>query len=231
MNDRIIHMSPGSVYIERVETQNVFPGLQRVENKFADNHDATTPAAERAEEVTEAEMAADGEEPRRAATPGRPKTDIFNGHVDVEELAKAVRKIHDTHYNPASRRIEIGDDSFDETDFLLCLYYVLVKRGDSPSTLANKPYYAFLTEACGIHPQASAKTFGNHLNKVVRTGKDFHRLTPGMLTGRQQPGTMTAGELPHWQRMFEAAERVMEIICPKSAKKEDKALSLHVEPS
>lgn len=43
MNDRIIHMSPGSVYIEHVETQNVFPGLQRVENKFADNHDAMPP--------------------------------------------------------------------------------------------------------------------------------------------------------------------------------------------
>lgn len=68
MNDRIIHMSPGSVYIEHVETQNVFPGLQRVENKFADNHDATTPAAERAEEVTEAEMAA-GEGDILAALP------------------------------------------------------------------------------------------------------------------------------------------------------------------
>ena len=209
MNDRIIHMSPGSVYIEHVETQNVFPGLQRVENKFADSP-AAMPPSERAPEVTEAEMAGDGEESQKTATPGRPKTDIFNDHVDVEELAKVVRKIHDTHYNPASRRMEIDDDSFDETDFLLCLYYVLVKRGDSPSTLANKPYYAFLTEACGIHPQASAKTFGNHLNKVVRTGKDFHRLTPGMLTGRQQPGTMTAEELPQWQRMFETAERVME---------------------
>lgn len=56
MNDRIIHMSPGSVYIERVETQNVFPGLQRVENKFADNHATTSAAPEvEAEEVEEAD--------------------------------------------------------------------------------------------------------------------------------------------------------------------------------
>lgn len=201
MNDRIINMAPGSTYIEHIETQNVFPGLQRVENQFADNH-TTTPAAPPAEEVEEVEVT--------DASPGRPKTPIFNSHVDVEELAKVVRKIHDTYYNPASRRIEIDNDSFDETDFLLCLYYVLVKRGDSPSTLANKPYHAFLTDACGIHPQASSKTFGNHMNKVVRTGKDFHRLTPDLLADKQLPGAMTAEELPRWQRMFEAAERVME---------------------
>ena len=210
MNDRIIHMSPGSVYIEHVETQNVFPGLQRVENQFADNH-ATTPAAPEVE-AEEVEMVEDEEELHKTTAPGRPKTPIFNAHVDVEKLAKVVRKIHDTYYNPASRRIEIDNDSFDETDFLLCLYYVLVKRGDSPSLLANKPYYAFLTDACGIHPQASAKTFGNHLNKVVRTGKDFHRLTADLLETGQQDGAMTAEELPSWQRMFEAAERVMEII-------------------
>ena len=142
--------------------------------------------------------------------PGRPRTPIFGEGVDTERVAAAVRRIHGTYYRPDSRRVEVGGEQFDETDFLLSLYYVFVKRGISPATLAAKPYYAFLTEACGIHPQASAKTFGNHLNKVVRTGKDFHRLTPGMLTGRQQPGTMTAEELPQWQRMFETAERVME---------------------
>ena len=142
--------------------------------------------------------------------PGRPRTPIFNEGVDTERLAAAVRRIHDTHYRPASGRVEVDDEQFDETDFLLSLYYVFVKRGISPSELAAKPYYAFLTEACGIRPQQGEKTFVNHLNKVVRTGKDFHRLTPDLLAAETREGVMTPRELPRWQRMFAAAEEAVE---------------------
>ena len=108
------------------------------------------------------------------------------------------------------RDVEVGGEQFDETDFLLSLYYVFVKRGISPSALAAKPYYAFLTEACGIRPQQGEKTFVNHLNKVVRTGKDFHRLTPELLAAETREGVMTPQELPRWQRMFAAAEEAVE---------------------
>ena len=142
--------------------------------------------------------------------PGRPRTPIFGEGVDTERLAAAVRRIHGTYYRPDSRRVEVGGEQFDETDFLLSLYYVFVKRGISPSALAAKPYYAFLTEACGIRPQQGEKTFVNHLNKVVRTGKDFHRLTPELLAAETREGVMTPQELPRWQRMFAAAEEAVE---------------------
>ena len=142
--------------------------------------------------------------------PGRPRTPIFGEGVDTERLAAAVRRIHGTYYRPDSRRVEVGGEQFDETDFLLSLYYVFVKRGISPATLAAKPYYAFLTEACGIRPQQGEKTFVNHLNKVLRTGKAFHRLTPELLAAETREGVMTPQELPRWQRMFAAAEEAVE---------------------
>ena len=142
--------------------------------------------------------------------PGRPRTPIFGEGVDTERLAAAVRRIHGTYYRPDSRRVEVGGEQFDETDFLLSLYYVFVKRGISPATLAAKPYYAFLTERCGIRPQQGEKTFVNHLNKVLRTGKAFHRLTPELLAAETREGVMTPQELPRWQRMFAAAEEAVE---------------------
>ena len=142
--------------------------------------------------------------------PGRPRTPIFGEGVDTERVAAAVRRIHGTYYRPDSRRVEVGGEQFDETDFLLSLYYVFVKRGISPATLAAKPYYAFLTERCGIRPQQGEKTFVNHLNKVLRTGKAFHRLTPELLAADRTPGVMTPQELPRWQRMFAAAEEAVE---------------------
>ena len=152
------------------------------------------------------------EEDRRkeARRAGRPPTPIFNEGVDTERLAQAVKQIYDTYYRPASRCVEWGSERFDETDFLLSLYYVFVKRGISPSTLAAKPYYAFLTEQCGIHPQQGEKTFVNHLNKVVRTGKPFHLLTRELLAAETREGVMTPQELPRWQRMLAAAEEAVE---------------------
>ena len=61
-----------------------------------------------------------------------------------------------------------------------------------------------------IRPQQGEKTFVNHLNKVVRTGKPFHLLTRELLAAERREGVMTPGELPRWQRMFAAAEEAVE---------------------
>lgn len=146
---------------------------------------------------------------RQASPRGRRKTPIFTADTDVSRLAELVRKIHSTYYNPANRRIEMGEDCYNETDYLLALYYVMVKRGWASAELAAQPYYDFLTDVCGIRPQDTNKTFLRHLNKVVRTGKSFHKLTPEMLAAEKRPGTLTARELPAWQRMFSAAEKAL----------------------
>lgn len=158
-------------------------------------------------------VATSTEKPLQKQTPaprGRRKSEIFNTHVDTCRLASSINTLYKLYYNPISKHIEVGNDSFKETGFLLSLYFVFVKWGISPSTLVNKQFYAFLTLSCHIKPQESEKTFCAHLNKVVRTGKDFHKLTPEILADEQRQGVMCADELPRWQQMFAAAEALLE---------------------
>lgn len=185
------------------------------ERERYDDDARTTPPADEADGTKPDTRAADEPhacQPRiaRCAPPqGRRKTSVFASAADAARMARLVRHIHAAYYNPANRRVEIDGDSYGETDFLLCVYYAMVKHGWASDQLAAQPYYEFLTKSCGIRPQDSEKTFLRHLNKVLRTGKSFHLLTPELLSDRPRPGTLTAAELPAWQRMFAAAERTL----------------------
>ena len=141
---------------------------------------------------------------------GRPKSEIFNNPTDEPLFAVCIARLYHTYYCPKAQQMLVEGDYYDETQFLLCIYYVLVKRGFSPVSLTNKAYYTFLTDVCGIVPQKSEKTFNNQLNKVLRTGKPFHFLTPEILSTNHRVGEMTVDELPIWQRTFAVVERLME---------------------
>lgn len=171
----------------------------------ADEADEAQPDTRRADEPPACRLRI----ARCAPPPGRRKTPIFASADDAARMARLVKHIHAALYNPVNRRMEPDGDSYDETDFLLCLYYAMVKHGWASDQLAAQPYYKFLTESCGIRPQDSEKTFLRHLNKVLRTGKSFHLLTPELLAARRCPGTLHADELPAWRRMFAAAERTL----------------------
>lgn len=147
-----------------------------------------------------------------AATKGKKKTPIFNEWVDEEQIALCFVKWHRTHFSLSSRKLEVNGKCYSETDFLLCLLYACVKHGLSPSIIGggmNKGFYNFLKEKCHIQPCDCEKTFNNHLNKVLRTGKDFHRLTPASFQKKQSKGEMNGEEFSVWSQMFNAAEQLL----------------------
>lgn len=147
-----------------------------------------------------------------STTKGKKKTPIFNEWVDEEQMASCFVGLHKGCFSLTSRKMEVDEKCYSETDFLLCLLYACVKHGLSPSLIGggmNKGFYHFLKEKCHIQPCDCEKTFNNHLNKVLRTGKDFHRLTPDTFQKKQSPGEMNGDEFSVWSQMFNAAEQLL----------------------
>ena len=143
---------------------------------------------------------------------GKKKTPIFNEWVDEEQMAACFVGLHKGYFSRTSRKMEVDEKCYNETDFLLCLLYACVKHGLSPSLIGggmNKGFYHFLKEKCHIQPCDCEKTFNNHLNKVLRTGKDFHRLTPAIFQKQQSQGEMNGDEFSVWSQMFNTAEQLL----------------------
>lgn len=143
---------------------------------------------------------------------GKKKAPIFNEWVDEEQIALCFRKLHEKLFNHSLRKMEVDGICYSETDFLLCLLYACVKHGLSPSIIGggmNKGFYYFLKEKCQIRPCDCEKTFNNHLNKVLRTGKDFHRLTTESFREKQSNGEMNITEFAIWSQMFSEAEQLL----------------------
>ena len=143
---------------------------------------------------------------------GRPKSAIFCEWVDEALLANCISSLHQRHFNPTCRMMEVDNESYGETDFMLCIYYALVKLGLAPSVIhnqVNKQYYRFLTNACRIELTEKERTYNNHLNKVIRTGCDLHLLTEDIVIKKQSAGGMKPEELPIWKRMLDVAETLL----------------------
>lgn len=143
---------------------------------------------------------------------GRPKSVIFHEWVDIGQLAQSIRGIHLRHFNKTSKVMEVNEERYGETDFMLCIYYALVKFGLAPSlkhNQVNKQYYSFLKNQCRIALADQERTFNNHLNKVLRTGCDLHDLNPKILSERPSKGAMKPDELDGWKRMLADAERLL----------------------
>ena len=140
---------------------------------------------------------------------GRPKAIIFHKEVDESQLANCIKRLHQQHFNEMSHLIEVKELCYDETDFMLCIYFALVKLQLAPSIKfhqINKQYYCFLTEKCGIKLSEKERTYNNHLNKIVRTGVDLHCLTEEIICKKQSEGTIKLEELAIWRQMLHIAE-------------------------
>lgn len=140
---------------------------------------------------------------------GRPKVVIFHERVDENRLANCIKHLHQQYFNQTSMVMEVNEEWYGETDFMLCLYFALVKLELAPSIKfhqINKQYYRFLTDKCSISLTEKERTYNNHLNKVVRTGVDLHLLTEEILRRKQSEGVMKLEELPIWHQMLADAE-------------------------
>lgn len=143
---------------------------------------------------------------------GRPKTAIFHDWVDEESLASCISGLHQRYFNPVRKVMEVDNETYGETDFMLCVYYALVKLGLAPSVIhnqMNKQYYRFLTNVCRIELTEKERTYNNHLNKVIRTGCDLHLLTEDIVIKKQSAGGMRPEELPIWKRMLDVSETLL----------------------
>ena len=143
---------------------------------------------------------------------GRPKAIIFKKEVDEDRLAKCIMHLHQQHFNEMSNVIDVNEQSYVETDFMLCIYFALVKLQLAPTIKfkqINKQYYCFLTEKCGINLLEKERTYNNHLNKIVRTGEDLHCLTEEIICKNQSKGTMKLEELSTWHQMLQDAETLL----------------------
>ena len=143
---------------------------------------------------------------------GRPKSAIFCEWVDEALLANCISGLHQRCFNPTCRMMVVDNETYGETDFMLCVYCALVKLGLAPSVIhnqVNKQYYSFLTNVCRIELTEKERTYNNHLNKVIRTGCDLHLLTEDIVTKKQSAGGMKPEELPVWKRMLNVTETLL----------------------
>ena len=143
---------------------------------------------------------------------GRPKTAIFHDWVDERLLANCISGLHQRHFNPTCRMMVVDNETYSETDFMLCVYCALVKLGLAPSVIhnqVNKQYYRFLKDVCRIELTEKERTYNNHLNKVIRTGCDLHLLTEDIVIKKQSAGGMRPEELSIWKRMLDVTETLL----------------------
>ena len=143
---------------------------------------------------------------------GRPIAILFHKEVDEDRLAICIMRLHQQHFNEMSHVIEVNEVCYGETDFMLCIYFALVKLQLAPTIKfhqINKQYYHFLTEKCGIKLTEKERTYNNHLNKIVRTGEDLHCLTEEIVCKNQSEGTMKLEELATWHQMLQDAESLL----------------------
>ena len=143
---------------------------------------------------------------------GRPKSAIFCEWVDEALLANCINGLHQRYFSPTCRMMVVDNDTYGETDFMLCVYCALVKLGLAPSVIhnqVNKQYYRFLTDVCRIELTEKERTYNNHLNKVIRTGCDLHILTEDIVIKKQSAGGMKPEELPIWKQMLDVAETLL----------------------
>ena len=143
---------------------------------------------------------------------GRPKAIIFHKEVDENRLANCIMRLHQQHFNEVHNMIEVNEVCYGETDFMLCIYFALIKLQLAPTIKfhqINKQYYRFLTEKCGIKLSEKERTYNNHLNKIARTGVDLHCLTEEIVCKKKSEGSMKLEELATWHQMLHDAESLL----------------------
>ena len=142
---------------------------------------------------------------------GNKKTVIFIDKIDELKLANSIKAIYDCYYSVSGQRIEISEHLYNPIDFLVAIYFVLVKLELSASTRnnVNRQYCIFLNEIAGIIPSINERTMGLRFAKVVASSNDFHNLTEEMIDKYKKSGGFSMAEFPLWQQMVSIAEEVL----------------------
>ena len=155
-------------------------------------------------------------EPKKRAKRGPQSALIFNSDEKRQTMAKWIHQIYFTYFDKKRKVLVIENCSYNLTDFLLAIYYVLVEQEHVISVINNKinsQYYKFLTEDCQLGDCLSdEKTFSNHLKKLISTGKDFYQLTTEIVKKNSATGGYTQKEYETMTAMTATIKKLL----PKS---------------
>lgn len=140
---------------------------------------------------------------RKKVKRGKPNTYPFPNEASKRQSMAEIARLCREYYNSDSGRVLLNGRAYPLSDFLLAYYYVKVEQGAAMSVLrfSNRQYYAFLVNECGLSGLPCERTFCHHLNKVVRTGRDFHQLTPSLLARNPVAGQMSPNEYVEWKTL------------------------------
>lgn len=152
-------------------------------------------------------------EPKKRAKRGPQSALIFNSDEKRKAVAEWIHKMYTAYYDQDRSVLVIENSSYDLTDFLLAIYYVLVEQGHVISVINNKinsQYYKFLTEDCQLGGcLREEKTFSNHLKKLISTGKDFYQLTNEIVEKNSATGGYTRKEYETMKTTTATIKRVL----------------------
>ena len=157
------------------------------------------------------------DEPKKSAKRGPQIARIFNSDQKKRQaVAEWIHKMYTAYYDQDRSVLVIENSSYDLTDFLLAIYYVLVEQGHVISVINNKinsQYYKFLTEDCQLGGRLSVeKVFSIHLKKLISTGKDFYQLTTEIVKKNSATGGYTQKEYETMTAMTATIKKLL----PKS---------------
>ena len=145
---------------------------------------------------------------KKKGNPGRKKTICFIDKIDVTKLAQSIKTIHNCYFSLTSKQIIIEGYSFNQTDFLISIYFSLVQLKLATSALENvtTQYYAFLKDVCNIELVNIQRTYDSRFAKLRADANDFHNLNDATIAKFENSGGFSKEEFPLWQQMVAIAE-------------------------
>lgn len=150
--------------------------------------------------------------PKKKSRPGPVVTQIFTDEKYRQKVAAWIQELYTTYYDKQQKVLIVAEDSYNLTDLLLAIYYVLVERKVTISVIGNNvnnQYYKFLTEECQLEGLASQKTFLEHLNRLVKTGKNFFQLTNEVIKMNAATGGYTEAEYERMKTMTATVKQLL----------------------
>ena len=129
-----------------------------------------------------------------------------------QKVAALIKELYTVYYDKQQKVFIVAGGSYNLTDFLLAIYYVLVERKVTISVIGNNvnnQYYKFLTEECQLEGLASQKTFLEHLNRLVKTGKNFFQLTNEVIKMNAATGGYTEAEYERMKTMTATVKQLL----------------------
>lgn len=144
---------------------------------------------------------------------GPKRAQIFHEKDKREQIAIWIKDTYRKYYDQKIKAIIVEGKSYNLTDFLLATYFVLVEKKHVIGVIwnnINNQYYRFLTQECQLENLIdSQKTFRTHLNKLIKTGKEFHLLNTEDIVNNSSSGGYNNEEYNNMKNITATIKRLL----------------------